>query len=217
MSNSEGPHPPGIARRNAPLDVYPPREDSFLLLPFARVRAGIRLLEICAGSGLASLEAARHRAQVVAADRNPHALRYLQQRARAERLDVQVVRADLARGLGRFERVLANPPYLPTRPEQRDPDRWHNLALDGGPDGCAVTARIVEDLAHHLTTNGSAFLVVSSLQSPDGLAAIAKGWEAVGGFHEVMAERVLEGERLEVWRFAARPNEAAPNGNVRPE
>ena len=187
--------------RDASGSVYPPREDSLLLLPFAAVAAGSRFLEVGTGAGLAALAAARCGARVVATDLNPHALHILRERARAERLDVELVRTDLARGLGRFDRVLANPPYLPTHPEERDPDRWHNLALDGGPDGCRVTARLVEELDQHLLPDGEAFVLVSSRQDPAALERIRLGWSRAGGTVLLAGSRELEGERLDVWRL----------------
>jgi release factor glutamine methyltransferase len=185
--------------------VYPAREDTHLLVPFAEVAPGTRLIEVGAGTGLAALAAARRGARVVATDLNPHALRVLRRRAQAEGVGLDLVRTDLARGLGRFDRLLANPPYLPTRPEERDPDRWHNLALDGGPDGCRVTARLLEQLDQHLTPNGSAFVVVSSVQDPGALVRIRRRWTARGGTVEVANTRTLEGEKLEVWRLARGP------------
>jgi release factor glutamine methyltransferase len=193
-ASPEVPHPPG--------PIYPAREDSALLLPYARVAAGSTLLEIGAGSGVATLEAARHGARVVATDLNPFALRSLRARARAEGLRIATVRTDLAAGLGRFDRVLANPPYLPTTPEQRDPDPWHNLALDGGADGNRVLARIVGPLPEHLAAGASAYVVVSSLQDPAGLRALVGVWEALGGRREILMRREFEGEALEVWEFA---------------
>jgi release factor glutamine methyltransferase len=181
--------------------VYPPREDSLLLLPFARVPAGTSLLEIGTGSGVAALEAARCGARVVATDLNPWALAVVRRRARVERLDLELVRTDLAAGLGRFERVLANPPYLPTQPGERDPDPWHNLALDGGVDGCAVASRLVTSLPEHLTPSGNAFVVFSSLQAAGGLAEIRASWTRFGPAPEVASQRQLTGERLEVWQF----------------
>lgn len=196
-------------RRAAPAvaSIYPPREDSLLLLPFARVARGTSLLEIGAGHGLAALAAARAGARVVATDLNPGALRELRDRARAQGVDVALVRTDLAAGLGRFDRILSNPPYLPTRPPERDPDRWQNLALDGGPDGTRVLARILRTLPDHLTANGDAFVVVSSLQPARRRAELRDRWVARGGRHEVAATRDLEGERLELWRLV--PGRAA--------
>src|SRR5271170_5113016 len=110
---------PGHARTsgpslgNAPIAaVYPVREDTRLLLPFTLVAAGTAFLEIGTGTGYLALAAARRGARVVATDRNPHALRALSVTARAEHLDLVAVRTDLARGLGRFDRIVANPPYL---------------------------------------------------------------------------------------------------------
>ena len=195
---------PSSRERRDRRSVYPPREDSFLLVPFAAVASGTSLIEVGAGSGLAALEAARRGARVVATDRNPEALRQLRARALAERLDLSVVRTNLAAGLGRFDRLLANPPYLPTRPEERDPDRWTNIALDGGLDGCRVLARLVHDLPDHLAPGGAAYVVGSSLQAGRALAAIVAEWKDRGGDQEVVADRWLEGERLFVWRFSLR-------------
>ena len=162
---------------------------------------GTRFLEVGAGSGLASLAAARCGARVVATDLNPHALLRLGALARAEGLDVSPVRTDLAHGLGQFDRVLSNPPYLPTRPDERDPDPWQNLALDGGPDGCRVLARLLEDLDQHLLPDGNAFVVVSSRQDPGALERVRHRWTSRGGTVETADSRALEGERLEVWRL----------------
>ncbi len=196
------PKPPETGEGEASLGeaaVYPPREDTLLLLPFAEVTADTLFLEVGCGAGLVALTAARRGARVVATDLNPHALRRLREQARAEGVELTLVRTDLARGLGRFDRLVSNPPYLPTLPEERDPDRWHNLALDGGPDGCRVTARLVEELDEHLTADGSAFIVVSSRQDRDGLEQIRRSWATRGGVVEVAASRALEGERLDVW------------------
>jgi release factor glutamine methyltransferase len=190
--------------------VYPPREDSFLLLPFAAVAPGTFLLEVGSGAGVAALTAARCGARVVATDLNLEALRRLRAAASAEHLDVHVLRTDLADGLGRFDRVLANPPYLPTRPEERDPDRGTNLALDGGPDGCRVLGRLLERLPDHLAPGGTAYVVGSSLQNGRALAAIEAEWRRRGGDQAVVAERVLEGERLVVWRFGLGGRALAP-------
>jgi len=188
-----------------PRGVYPPREDSRLLLPFADVPAGSRFLEIGSGAGEAALRAARAGARVVATDRNRAALAWLRTRAARAGLAVEVVRTDLARGLGRFDRILANPPYLPTPDPAVDPEPADLLALDGGADGVRVTARILDELPRHLAPHGTAFVLVSSVQRPEALEAVRRGWIERGGRQRVAARRVLEGETLAVWELSAAP------------
>ncbi|MEM0129293.1 MAG: methyltransferase [Thermoplasmata archaeon] len=188
------------ARRDTP-SIYPVREDTLLLARFAAVPPGTRLLEIGCGNGWASEVAARAGARVVATDRNREALRALSRRARDAGLMIDCVRTDFAAGLGRFDRVLANPPYLPTGPGAADLDPGDRLALDGGPDGCRATAAIVADLADHLRPGGVAFLLVSSLQDRAGLDRILALWRGSGGGVAPVASRRMEGETLTVLRL----------------
>lgn len=191
--------------------MYPVREDSRLLARFAQRCRGLRVLEICCGRGLASLQAARaHALGVVATDLNPAALSSLRRRARSERLPVEVVRTDLARGVRRFHRILANPPYLPTLPKDRDPDPWENLALDGGRDGCAVTARILRDLSAHLLPGGTAFLVVSSRQSPGRMGRLRANWRKSGGTVRTVVKERWGEELLSVWELRRGPRRTGP-------
>ncbi len=181
--------------------VYPFREDSELLFSYAEPGPGRWLLELGCGEGRVALAAARSGARVVASDLNPWALRRVAALARRERLSLIPVRTDLFRGLRKFDRVLVNPPYLPTNPESREGDSWANLALDGGPDGSAVARRFVRELPHHLLPGGAGYLIVSSEQSAESRTELFAHWTRLGGPPKVVGERVLEGERLEVWEL----------------
>jgi release factor glutamine methyltransferase len=187
----------------APPPVYPSREDTALLARFAEVGPGRLLLEIGCGQGAASLTAARAGARVVATDVNPAALAQLRRTARDEGLALEVVRTDLAHGVGRFDRVLANPPYLPTPPAARDPDRWVNLALDGGPDGLGPTRRILSTLPDHLRPGGAAYVLFSSRQPAAGRATLLERWTSAGGKAQQVASTALGDEALEVWHLTA--------------
>ncbi len=190
--------------------VYPAREDTTLLASCAPACTGRTVLEIGTGSGAVALAAARHGAvRVVATDLNPNAVRLLRARASAERLPIDAVQTDLAAGLGRFDIILANPPYLPTVPGARDPDRLANLALDGGPDGCGPIARIIRTLPRHLLPGGRAFVLVSTVQSRARRADLAARWRRRGGRLRVFATRALEGEELAIWELTpGRPRRA---------
>lgn len=193
-----------------PASVYPAREDTLLLLPFARAGPARTVLDLGTGNGRLALEAAGSGSRVVATDLNLHALQALRARAGPALDRLELVRTDLARGLGRFDRVLANPPYLPTLAGERDPDRWANLALDGGPDGCRVLRRILRALPGHLRPHGSAYVLVSSVQRPGPLGRAIEAWRARGGTVRRVARRQLEGEVLSVLRLGVRPGSREP-------
>ena len=143
--------------------VYPVREDSLLLATSATVAPGERVVEIGCGLGLAALAAAREGARVLATDMNPNALSVVMEEANLNSIKVDCLRTDLFRGLRRFDVVLFNPPYLPTRPEDRDIDPWNNLALDGGKDGWAVLRPFLSALPEHLSPGGRAYVVLASV------------------------------------------------------
>ncbi len=192
-----------------PDSVYPPREDSRILVEFAGRPGAKSVLDIGTGSGVAAVAAARTGAFVVATDLNPEALRRVARLALEEGVRVHPVRTDLARGLRAFGRIVANPPYLPTPPGSEDPDRWIHLALDGGPDGLATTRRLVEELREHLLPGGEAFLVGSSRQDRGALARLRRSWRGTGGQWQRVAQRRLEGEVLTVERLTRRSRAGA--------
>jgi release factor glutamine methyltransferase len=182
--------------------VYPPREDTRLLARFAEGTGGLTVLEIGTGNGLVAETALRAGARVVATDLNPAALTALRSRWASTGAIGALVRTDLAAGLRRFDRVLCNPPYLPTSPAARDPDPWTNLALDGGPDGCTVLARILRGLPEHLAPGGRAFLLESSRQSMARRTELRDAWARSHGTVRRVAEAPLSGEVLEVWEWS---------------
>jgi release factor glutamine methyltransferase len=183
--------------------IYPFREDSELLRRVAAVGPGLLVLELGCGEGRAALIAARSGARVVATDLNPYALRRLAARVRHEQLPLACVRTDLFAGLRRFDRILVNPPYLPTSAGTRDPDRWVNLALDGGPDGAQFTLRLLREVRGHLRPHGILYLVVSSRQALAPIAEAKARWTKDGGTARTLGGREFERERLELWELQA--------------
>jgi release factor glutamine methyltransferase len=157
-----------------------PRPESETLVEAALARVGnrdarLRVLDLGTGSGclLLALLAELPRAVGLGVDVTPEALAAA--RANAARLGLER-RARWRRGnwmrdlAGRFDIVLANPPYVTERewrklePEVRahDPKR----ALAAGPEGLAAYRRIIPDLPRRLARAGFACLEIGPGQAP---------------------------------------------------
>jgi release factor glutamine methyltransferase len=176
-----------------PLQVYQPEADTFLLLETARqeVKAGDRVLEVGTGSGLIAAEIAKI-TRIIATDINPHAV------ISARDAGVEVVRTDLFAGIrGPFDLVLFNPPYLPTRPEERMDD-WLEYALDGGESGRAVIARFAAEAGRVLAPGGRILLLISSLT---GLSEVSEVFTRHGYTVEIVVQQVVEDEVLYVLKM----------------
>ena len=108
-------------------------------------------LDLCTGSGCvgATLALERPGARVLASDLSPGALALARENAERLGARLELLEGDLFAPIPpglRFHVLTANPPYVPTgelsglsREVRREPA----LALDGGPDGLAVTRRLV--------------------------------------------------------------------------
>jgi release factor glutamine methyltransferase len=176
------------------IHVYPVREDTHLLLEAAgeEIRPSDRVLEVGVGSGYIAHQLQGRAAWIVATDINPHAVR----KAKEEGIDV--LRTNLMAGIcGSFDLVLFNPPYLPTRPEERIED-WLEYALDGGPSGREVIARFAEQVVSILAVQGRILLLISSLTGQKEVERIFTHQGMVGS---IVKETFIEGEMLFVYRF----------------
>lgn len=145
--------------------VYAPQEDSWLLsgvLEASGLAEGRRVLDICTGSGVLALEAARLGArEVLAFDLCPAAVECASGNAAASGLPVEVRLGTLqdAAQHGPFDLVVTNPPYVPSTlpPAGTGPDR----AWDAGADGRVVLDELCA-LAPGLIPPGGALLLVQS-------------------------------------------------------
>jgi release factor glutamine methyltransferase len=176
-----------------PSQVYAPEADTYLLLDaaLAEVKPGDRVLEVGTGSGLIAIELGRI-TNVVATDINPHAVLC------AKKKDVEVVQSDLFYGIrSTFDLILFNPPYLPTKPEERIDD-WLEHALDGGENGRAVIERFAEHVRRVLAPGGRILLLISSLT---GLPEVRDLFFRSGFKSEILVKKIVEDETLYVLKI----------------
>lgn len=145
-------------------NVYEPSEDSFLLADAAlsEIKGYERILEAGCGSGIISaVIRANTKANVIGIDINPYAVKCSGENG------VDVIRGDLLNCIkGKFDIIIFNPPYLPTKEDERD-NGWMNAALDGGCDGRKVIFRFLEDAGRCLVQGGKILMLVSSLTGID--------------------------------------------------
>ena len=146
-------------------DVYPPAEDSFLLLNAVKYAHG-EVLDMFAGSGIIGLNAANKAKKVTFADINPNAIKAIKYNANRNGIkNIECVLSDLFSSLGnrKFDVIYANPPYLPKKKERK----WVNQALSGGIEGNELTIDLIRSLKEHLKGNGDAFIILSTVYDTD--------------------------------------------------
>jgi release factor glutamine methyltransferase len=153
---------PGVLR--------PPSDSALLGGVLARLAGdltGRAVLDLCSGTGILGLTAARLGARVTAVDISRRAVACARLNARLNHLALEVLRGDLfepVRGR-RFDVIVSNPPYIPAPPG--DAPRGAARAWDAGPDGRVFIDRICERAAEHLQPGGRVLLVQSSLARPE--------------------------------------------------
>lgn len=147
--------------------VFAPPSDTWML---ARAIADVPLgadssvLDLCTGSGVLAIHAARRGAgRVLAVDISRRAVLAATLNARLNGVRVEARRGDLFGAVPgrRFDLIVSNPPYLPgpTPPPRHGPAR----AWEGGPRGRLFIDRICDAAPGHLRQGGTVLVVHSSL------------------------------------------------------
>ena len=146
------------------------------------------MLDLFTGSGALAVAAALDGAEsVTAVDLSRRAALNARINARLNGVRVRSQRGDLfapVRGK-RYDLILANPPYLPSKNDQL-PTRGVARAWEGGADGRVLLDRLCEQAATHLTAGGNVLIVHSSLA---GGEATLRGLGDSGLRAEVVARR----------------------------
>ena len=130
-----------------------------------------RILDLCTGSGCIAAWAASAfgDAKIVAADLSEEALAIAAENCRNSRIELR--QGDLFGAVGdglRFDAILSNPPYIPSKTvdgldaEVKDFEPW--LALDGGPEGMDLVARIIREAPEYLMPGGLLLMEIDDTQ-----------------------------------------------------
>lgn len=152
-------------------EVYPPSEDSELLLEAALQEAGAEddVLEVGVGSGFVSSQLVDKCRFLVGTDISPLAVKA------ARKKGVEVLRTQFAQGLKKkFSLILFNPPYLELEEREKGEngekgdkgDDWLRKAIDGGEYGKETTSRFLSEIKDVMTPDGRIILIVSSINFP---------------------------------------------------
>jgi release factor glutamine methyltransferase len=163
----------GILRRvlhtilPVPQGIYPPNDDSFLMLD-ALSTISIEqkeVLDIGTGSGVLGLCCVMRGAIVTATDSDEGALRHVKTAARKLGIRLNTLASDVFSNItGQFDVITFNPPYLPST-------GYEDRTVDGGREGAAVAREFLENLGKHLKPGGVALLLLSSQNDPASIVA----------------------------------------------
>jgi release factor glutamine methyltransferase len=176
----------GLALHVSPA-VLIPRGDSEVLIDAARARFArqgpLRILDLGTGSGALVIAAQSiwGEAEAIGIDRSIEACRVAQANAKrhgkARIVQRDWLQAGWADDLGRFDLILANPPYVESGADLAESVRGFEPAeaLFSGADGLGDYRLIIPQLAGLLTPQGAAFVEIGATQAEavSGLALAA--------------------------------------------
>jgi release factor glutamine methyltransferase len=141
--------------------MYAPSDDTYLLADCIRQYNGRRALEIGIGSGFLLSILEKNFAYVAGSDIDLQALQHCrQQTTTTTSSNVLLVCCDAgsAFGIGTFDLIVSNPPYLPN-------DDCYNIrdpTVHGGPTGIETTVHFINSALPLLAWNGKMLIVISS-------------------------------------------------------
>jgi release factor glutamine methyltransferase len=170
-------------------DVYPPSDDSFLLIGSFDVCKGENVLEIGCGSGIVSMHCALNGGVVTCGDISKKAVALTKKNMALNSLKADVFETDLYSNIeGFFDTIIFNLPYLPVEEKGT-----LALAWSGGKDGLGPLPGLISGAQDHIVPGGRLIIVVSSLMDQSALQSVLEGLRM-----NTLAELPLFFEKLSV-------------------
>lgn len=155
-----------------------------------------RVLDLCTGSGCIAITIAAERPQasVWATDLMASALEVAKKNAESLQVDGRVTffEGDLLAPLPKetvFDVIVSNPPYVKTgelQTLQKEVQKEPRVALDGGPEGVTVIARVISDALLRLKSGGLLALEIGETEGN-----VVKELMVRAGYREVKVEKDL--------------------------
>lgn len=140
--------------------VYYPREDSWMLARAVERYAFGATLDLCTGTGIQGITAARRGCRVTFADVDKRAVNCARENAMMNGVEGRFILSDLFAGVPeRFNTIICNPPYLGLEGATQRKE----LALDAGISGRNVIDRIIAEYRSHVLEEHVVLIVESSI------------------------------------------------------
>lgn len=134
-----------------------------------QIGPGSSVLDLCTGSGVLAITAAKFGAsRAVAVDISRRAVATAWLNARLNGVRITALRGDLFTPVGdeRFDVIVSNPPYVPGELDAV-PTRGAARAWEAGPAGRLFLDRICAEVSAHLKPGGVVLLIHSAICSED--------------------------------------------------
>lgn len=156
--------------------VLIPRQDTETLVETAirRIGSGMRVLDVCTGSGCILISVLKLVQGTIGTgcDISKQALAVAKENARRNGVSAVFEQGDLLDNItDRFDVILSNPPYIPTREiEELMPEvaRFEPMAaLDGREDGLFYYRKLIPQSREHLLPGGFLMVEIGSDQSKE--------------------------------------------------
>lgn len=175
--------------------VYDPSDDTYLLLEAVRDKKDLKALDMGCGTGIIAIYLAKQGCKVTAADINDLALQNTKFNAEMNEVRIEIIKSNLFSNIkGRFDLIVFNPPYLPTKNE--------DVSWDGGEEGIEVIREFLKNAHKHLEKNGEIYVVMSTLGN---IKRIKEEFGGIYKFEEVISKNIFF-ERIIVYRLTTFKN-----------